>query len=242
MKRQSIRRAILLISFLLFPVTINYFSPYLIIDGSSQGIITGSFIAFTLMFLSSLFLCRAWCGWGCPANGLQQSCSMAVDKKTRGGKVNWAKYFIWVPWIGIIAFAAISAGGYNSVKPLYMTENGISVAEPANYTIYFIVVETIVALSFTAGRRAFCHYGCWMAPFMIVGRKIRNFIKWPSLGLTANKDKCINCKTCSKNCPMSLDVNGMVQKESMENSECILCGTCVDGCPKDAIKYAFLHG
>jgi len=38
---------------------------------------------------------------------------------------------------------------------------------------------------------------------------------------------------------MSLDVNAMVQKESMENSECILCGKCVDLCPNGAIKYTF---
>jgi ferredoxin-type protein NapH len=38
---------------------------------------------------------------------------------------------------------------------------------------------------------------------------------------------------------MSLEVNSMVQKNSMENSECILCGSCVDNCPKQVIKYNF---
>ena len=38
---------------------------------------------------------------------------------------------------------------------------------------------------------------------------------------------------------MSLEVNSMVQKNSMENSECILCGSCVDNCPKQVIKYSF---
>ena len=32
----------------------NYFSPYVIIDGASQGVINGSFIVFGLMFLSAL--------------------------------------------------------------------------------------------------------------------------------------------------------------------------------------------
>jgi ferredoxin-type protein NapH len=54
-----------------------------------------------------------------------------------------------------------------------------------------------------------------------------------------DKEKCANCKTCTKNCPMSLDVNGMVLKGSMVNSECILCGTCADGCTKGVIKYSF---
>jgi len=63
--------------------------------------------------------------------------------------------------------------------------------------------------------------------------------KWPAFHLKADKDKCIICKTCTQNCPMSLEVNLMVQKGSMVSSECILCGTCVDGCPKGVIKYAF---
>ncbi|MCA1076459.1 hypothetical protein K9O30_22675 [Clostridium bowmanii] len=48
MKRQNIRKALIIISFLLFPITIYYFSPFLIIEGMTKGIITGSFILFTL--------------------------------------------------------------------------------------------------------------------------------------------------------------------------------------------------
>jgi ferredoxin-type protein NapH len=92
------------------------------------------------------------------------------------------------------------------------------------------------------GRRAGCHTICWMAPFMIIGRAIRNLLKWPALRLVADAASCSDCQTCTRNCPMSLDVNGMVQRENMENGECILCGNCVDGCPKDAIRFSFSAG
>jgi len=46
MKRQRVRKALILISFFLFPVTIFYLSPVLIIEGASQGIVAGSFIIF----------------------------------------------------------------------------------------------------------------------------------------------------------------------------------------------------
>ena len=59
---------------------------------------------------------------------------------------------------------------------------------------------------------------------------------------SADADKCRNCKKCTRDCPMSLDVHQMVQQGSMENSECILCGTCIDGCPKDVITYSFSAG
>ena len=78
-----------------------------------------------------------------------------------------------------------------------------------------------------------------MAPFMIIGTMIKNAGKWPSLHLTAEKSKCINCKKCTQNCPMSLDVNDMVQKGSMNNNECILCGTCIDNCLKNVIGFSY---
>jgi len=105
-----------------------------------------------------------------------------------------------------------------------------------------VVIGVFLILSLIAGRRAGCHYICWMAPFMILGRKLRNLFGWPALHLRANRAKCTNCQRCTTNCPMSLDVNGMVQREDMENSECILCGSCADTCPRDVIRYAFGAG
>ncbi len=44
MKRQRLRKALILISFLFFPVTLYYFSPVLIIQGVAEGIVAGSFL------------------------------------------------------------------------------------------------------------------------------------------------------------------------------------------------------
>ncbi|MFP4345167.1 MAG: 4Fe-4S binding protein, partial [Anaerolineales bacterium] len=60
--------------------------------------------------------------------------------------------------------------------------------------------------------------------------------------LQANSEACIRCNRCSRACPMSLDVQGMVQEGAMENAECILCGSCVDTCPKQVIHYTFSGG
>ena len=55
MKRQNIRKLLLIISLLLFPITIWYMSPYLIIQGAMEGIVSGSFIVFLCMLLGSVF-------------------------------------------------------------------------------------------------------------------------------------------------------------------------------------------
>ncbi len=62
---------------------------------------------------------------------------------------------------------------------------------------------------------------------------------WASLRLVADASACSDCKVCTKDCPMSLDVNPWCGVEEMENSECILCGTCVDNCSKSAIRFSF---
>ncbi|MDY6873867.1 MAG: 4Fe-4S binding protein [Chloroflexota bacterium] len=241
-RRQNIRFGLILFSFLLFPVVMNFLSPYVIIDGAFQGVISGSFLVFGGLFISSLFVGRFWCGWACPAAGLQEASFAINDRRVRGKRLDWIKWVIWVLWIGVIVFGFITAGGFAKVDPLHLTESGISVDAPEKYVIYYIVIAIIFGLAVTVGRRAFCHASCWMAPFMILGRKLRNGLNTPALRLTAETEKCTNCKRCTRVCSMSLDVNAMVQAGNMENAECILCGKCIDTCPEGVIHYAFRPG
>jgi ferredoxin-type protein NapH len=240
--RQRFRKALIIFFFLSFPVTMNFLSPYVIIDGAMSGILNGSLVMFGLMFVSSLFLGRAWCGWVCPGGGMQEIVEPVNNRPVHGVKIDWIKWLFWVPWISLIVWLAIRAGGYQSIDLLHMTESGISVDQPEKYFVYYTVIGLFVGLAIIVGRRAGCHTICWMAPFMIMGRWLRNRFGWASLRLVADVSACSDCKRCTKNCPMSLDVNAMVQIEAMENLECILCGTCVDNCSKNAIRYSFSAG
>ena len=246
--RQRIRKALVILAFLSFPITMNFLSPYVIIDGAMNGVINGSLVMFGLMFISSLFLGRAWCGWVCPGGGMQEMVEPVNKRLVNGKKIDWIKWLIWIPWISLIIFLVVQAGGYRSVNLFLDMQNGISVAGSPDrpilfaYFTYYIVIALFVGLAIFAGRRAGCHTICWMAPFMMIGRWIRNRFAWPSLRLVADASSCSDCKVCTKNCPMSLDVNAMVKIEQMEHAECILCGTCVDGCSKHAIHYSFSSG
>lgn len=238
MNRQKIRKGLILFSFFLFPATFYYLSPVLIIQASSQGIINGSFILFLLMFISSLYLGRAYCGWLCPAAGCQEALFAARNRKVRKG--DFIKWVIWTPWILTIGFVALRAGGYKRVDFLYQTTYGLSIGNVNGLITYFIVLLVLIVVpAYIIGKRSFCHHLCWMAPFMILGRKLRNSFQWPSLQLTAEPQFCKYCQTCSDNCPMSLPVTAMANKNSMEHPECILCGTCVDSCPEGVIRFQF---
>ncbi|MGE5623567.1 MAG: 4Fe-4S binding protein [Methanocella sp.] len=237
MRRQNLRRGLILVSFLLMPVTLYWFSPALILEAAAAGLVSGSALVFGSLFVGSLFFGRAWCGWACPGAGLQEACA-AVSPRPAGRR-RWVKYLIFVPWLAAIVLLALKAGGFRQVQPLYAMPFGTAIADPRAWIIYFGFVTLIVALAFLGGRRAFCHYACWMAPFMILGTRLKNRAAWPALRLEAEPARCNGCRTCTKNCPMSLDVEGMVKRGSLENSDCVLCGECVDGCRRGAIRYAF---
>jgi ferredoxin-type protein NapH len=135
--RQRIRKALIITTFLLFPIIMNYLSPYVIIEGARTGVVNGSLIIFGLMFFSSLFLGRAWCGWVCPAGGMQEIVEPININPVRRRRLDWIKWAIWIPWISLVLFLAIQAEGYSRVDFMYLTQNGISVAGASERPIAF---------------------------------------------------------------------------------------------------------
>ena len=241
--RQRIRRSIIIVSMLTFPVTLYFLSPVLFLGGLARGILTGSVLFFGLQFISALMLGRAYCGWLCPAAGITETLFIVNSKPVP--RAHWVKYLIWGPWFGFGIFLVIKAiirGTVWKIDPLYMTAGGISVYDLQGYIVFFGVLAVIIIVSLATGKRGFCHYTCWMAPFMIFGRKLRNLLRLPSLRLKARTDECISCSRCSKECPMSIDVQTLVQRSYMEHDDCTLCGMCVDTCKQSVISYSFRGG
>lgn len=235
-KRQRIRLLILLISFLLLPITIFYFSPALIVTGAFEGVVAGSMIMFALQFLFALIFGRAFCGWLCPAGGLQELEAMAVGKPSKLGWRTRIKYVIWVPWIVSIVVGACVVGGFSVVDPLYHTEGGISVSNLMGLAIYFGIVGLFFIPNLFLGRRAMCHCICWMAPFMVLGQKLGRLLHVPQMHIGAQPGECISCGKCTETCPMSLDVETLLQEGAIRDAECIQCAACADTCPKDVLR------
>lgn len=241
--RQRIRKALIIFSFLLLPVTFAYISCPIIVKGASEGIVTGGLVVFVLLFACSLFFGRLWCGWLCPAGGLQEIYAHINNKIVNITKLGLLKYLMFLTIIFVPLVSAIrSAGGLNAIDFFYNTYHGISIEQSGAYTIFLAQIAFITAFSLLAGRRGFCRYFCPIAVIMIAGRvtgrAIRNLMRSPALSLSADAALCTNCRKCSKICPMGLDVNLMVLDGRMENVECIFCFACVDICPGKAIHHA----
>lgn len=236
--RQSIRKLLLLVSFILYPVTFFILSPDLLLFGASERVVAGDIIFFVLLFVLSFVIGRLFCGWICPAGALQDYC-FEIKKKPASNKLNWIKMMLFIPWIAFFVFLAIFSGGFRHVDFFYKRAFGISIAGATEWTMYFMTVALVVIMAITTGKRGLCHYLCWVSPFMIIGGKIRDLLRIPSLRLITKPDLCNSCGLCSRSCPMSLPLDELIKNGEIGHSECTLCSTCVDSCPKGAIKFAF---
>lgn len=240
MKRQHIRRLLLLVSLLLFPVTMWYFSPAIIIMAMTQHVLNGSFFVFLSMLILAMFLGRSFCGYLCPAGGLQE-CSASINGKPAvQGKRKLIKYVIWTVWIAAVVISFILGRGTVSVDFFFMTDHGVSVTEIYNYIVYYAVILLLLLPSLVFGKRAACHYICWMAPFMIIGEKLGQKLHIPQIHVTADNGKCISCRKCDSVCPMGLEVDQMVKENNRcTSTDCIQCGACVDSCPESVLSYSW---
>ena len=235
--RQRIRSGLLIISLLLFPITIWYMSPYLIIMGATEGVISGSAVLFVLLFLGSIFGGRVFCSYLCPMGGLAECLSPISSKTVIKKKSVWLKPVLWSIWMGSIITIFFTSGKEYKADPLYQTFHGISIANPYGYIVYYGVIVLVLLASLLIGKRAFCHYFCWMSMFMILGIKMRRLLHMPGLRIVSEPQKCIECLQCDKHCPMGLPVSKLFSEGEIKENECIQCGACVDHCPNAVLHY-----
>lgn len=240
MKRQQIRTAILVLSFLLMSVTFAYTSPVVMMMGLSQGVIAAGLIFWIANFVLAFIFGRAFCGYACPSGAEQ----MIVDRTVRLDlrpvpHLRNLKYLFAVLWVGGAVLLAIGAGNL-VINPLFQLGNGMPPWPAAAYVVFYAIIFVVFAIAMVLGRRGMCSYLCPMSVVFMAITKLKDIIRIPSLHLEAVPDDCIHCKKCSTACPMSLDVDEMVTGNQIQNPECILCGSCVDTCPKNVIRFAWL--
>lgn len=239
--RQKVRLTLLFLIMLTFPITMNYLSVYLIMESASKGIVAFTLLFWSVFVLTALFLGRAACGYICPLGALQETKDRMAPKNRLANikYLKWVKYALAVAWVGGIAAAAISAGGYKTVNLLYNMPSGVSVDSPQNWITWGMIALVVLLPSFFIGKRGFCHYFCPWGVLNTVATKIKGFFRWPSLHLKAQAESCKQCHNCDRSCPMSLTVSAMAKNGSMKNNECILCGTCADTCPNHVISFSW---
>lgn len=226
--------------FLLLPILVNYFSPVFVLIGNFNGFITGSFIIWGLMFISSIFIGRSFCSYICPYGAIQMMCDKVIDKKLIKIKaLSYIRYLVGIVWLGLLIYSTAIQLGKFKLNVFYNTENYVSVDSVNTLITYYMIVAGMLLFSIIFGKRGGCQYICPMSILNTLGTFISNLLRIPALRLRRNNNTCIQCKRCNSVCPMSIDVAEMVKEKNMVNYNCINCGACAKVCPKKCIDYKF---
>jgi ferredoxin-type protein NapH len=239
-KRQRVRRIILASFFLLLPLVFNYFSPYLMISGAAERVLSASVFVWGLYLLSGVVFGRAACGWFCPFSGLQMIWDRIAPKPLKRVRfLPWLKYVLWAGWAAAFVAVLVVTGGPRHADVLYSTPHLVSIDAAGNNITYFMLVGLVLLPTVTLGKRGFCHYVCPFMGWMTAGVAVRHVTRTPTLHLESDPATCTDCGRCDTECPMSLPVAKMAAAGKMHSADCILCGRCVDSCRQGAIRYAW---
>lgn len=217
------------------------------------------------LVLLTLIFGRVYCSIICPL-GVMQDGVFFIKRKIKPNSCTYSKaknvlryivlaIFVLAMLLGVNSLVALLApySDYgricqNLFQPIYIGINNLfaAIAQRMNsYSFYskelwirttstFVVALVsfivIVFLSFRAGR-TYCNTIC------PVGTILGFLSRFSWLKINIDKDKCIKCNKCTKNCKASC-ING--KEHIVDYSRCVACGDCMALCPKDAISYSHL--
>ncbi|MEN6390707.1 MAG: 4Fe-4S binding protein [Syntrophomonas sp.] len=200
-----------------------------------KKIALSSFILFAAVLIAALIFRRAFCGLICPLGTLQELVSdlgarirkkrpnipNSIDKPAR-----YIKYILLlVIIIGSVTSEELVIRPYDPWAAYQHISSGSVLSE---LPIGFGLLVGTLLLSFLFSR-VFCKYLCPMGALLGLIHRIGWF------RIERNTETCINCKLCSKECPMGLPVAEVV---TVDSAECINCGKCTTVCPVKDTLYA----
>jgi len=225
------------IAFFLLPITLNYFSPVLIVQAGFENTVSIMHIIYGLMAVSAIFFGAAWCGYFCPFGALQDCLpSKGNGSRQFKSKVPNLKYATGIIFL-LLIFSPILLHGFQKVNMFYhMEDTKVTLDSMHGLILYYIITGSIILICSIFGKRVWCRYFCPMYIFNYIGIKISKLLRIPRLRITSDNKKCTQCHKCNKSCTMGLDVASMVKDNKWNDNECIQCGECISACNVHALK------
>lgn len=163
---------------------------------------------------------RAWCDWMCPRGSFYDLFLQRFSTKKDIPQFFRKKGFrIFM----IVALLSILGGQIYFAWP---DVNNIGLA-----MVRLLTVTTFVGiiLGIIYHHRIWCHF-CPMGT-------ISNYMSEGKYPIYINNDKCVDCKVCSKTCPMQLKPYWHKNIGIINDRDCIKCLTCITACSKNAISH-----
>ncbi len=177
--------------------------------------------------LVSFFKGRMWCGNFCPRGSFNDILLARISKKLHIPgfmKQRWFKLLVLILLMGGFAVQLYAAWG--------------SAAAVGSVFVRMIIITTVIAmlLGTVFNQRTWCticpmgtmaHYVARIRP---LNKRIRH--------VSFDREKCVNCRVCTKNCPIGIDVLKYKETGKVTNADCLKCRVCIEKCPKDSLYIA----
>ncbi len=183
------------------------------------GVFEAAVIHFLIAKIAGpLYFGRVWCGYACWT-------AMIFDllpyKTHNDERKNWGyiRYILFVAIFCLVVSLFVLKVANLDLIMFYLFVGG--------NLIYYVV--GIILAFYLKDNRAFCKYICPITVFL------KTFSYFSYKRVKVDADKCVECKSCIKSCPMDVDMLNNSRKRE-NGTECILCGTCIENCPKNALE------
>lgn len=172
----------------------------------------------------AFFRGRLWCGNFCPRGSMNDIILSKISRKLRIPgllKKQWFRFMILILLMG--AFAVQLTLAWGSIDAIGMV------------FVRMILITTVLAiiLGTVYHHRTWCTI-CPMGTLASYAAGVKSISK-RTKHVTFNAAACINCRICSKSCPMGIDVLKYKVQGSVVHPDCLKCEVCVDKCPKKAL-------
>ncbi len=180
------------------------------------------------LFPTVLLLGVFFCGWVCPLGAAQ-------DWMARLGRLlklprlrvpqsvqrylRLSRYIFYALLTMGIVFSLLK-GPYNFSKLVH----GELLTAASALIILFLLAGLFID-------RPFCNYFCTGGARQGLFSVLRIF------GIRRRTENCGGCGTCSRKCPMNIDV---ANTEFVRHPNCIGCMTCVSACPKKCLSFGLM--
>lgn len=191
----------------------------------------GTLALFFITLAGALVFRRGFCGWICPLGALQEWTGR-LGKKVLGKHyilpVKLDRILRYLKY-AVLLLTAVMAWGTASMwfSPYdpwaaygHISEGLAALWQEFPVGLILLMVSLIGSFFYD---RFFCKYLCPMGAFLGLVSKISPF------KIHRDKELCIDCKLCTKACPVNIPVAEITEVES---AECINCQECTALCPK----------
>ncbi|MBE6069109.1 MAG: 4Fe-4S binding protein [Clostridium lundense] len=190
-----------------------------------------SLILLGATLLITIVIGRAFCGYICPLGTIQTLLNKLAKKlKIKQVKLHgkadkvlrYAKYIL----LFLILFITYKAHElilrpYDPWAVFMHLGSGTEIFE--EFLIGFIILIAILVFSMFI-ERAWCRYLCPLGATLALISPLSIF------KVRRNNSNCVDCRACTRNCPMGLNVHS---QEMASKTECISCGECLSSCHVD---------